>query len=143
MLKRESVPSHTLELLEKLSGVAFSNGFYLAGGTALALRFGHRLSVDLDFFKNGEFSVHDVIAMVSLVSDEIRVVNRSEYSVAMIVDRTKVEFLRYDYKELEPVEEIEGVYLSSFLDNSLMKLSAVTGRGAKKDFCDLVEILQE
>jgi len=38
-------------LLEKSS---FIKRFYLAGGTGLALHFGHRFSVDLDFFTDDE-----------------------------------------------------------------------------------------
>ena len=30
------------------------SGFYLAGGTALALQIGHRVSVDFDLFSDGE-----------------------------------------------------------------------------------------
>ncbi len=143
MLHRESIPVHTLELLERLAESASTAGFYLAVGTALSLRFGHRISVDLDFFKEGAFSVDEMIEIVSSVADTVHVVNRSEFSVALIADQTKVEFLRYDYQLLSPVEKSEGFFLCSLLDNSLMKLSAVTGRGAKKDFCDLAEIVKK
>jgi hypothetical protein len=37
-------------LLRFIGQQPFGQPFYLAGGTALALRLGHRLSVDLDFF---------------------------------------------------------------------------------------------
>jgi len=37
-------------LLKPLGNWAASHGFYLAGGTALALMLGHRQSVDFDFF---------------------------------------------------------------------------------------------
>jgi len=38
---------------------------YLAGGTAVALYFGHRLSVDLDFFTDDEF---DSLSLSSTIS---------------------------------------------------------------------------
>ncbi len=38
------------ELLEFIGQQSFSQQFYLAGGTALALQSGHRRSIDLDFF---------------------------------------------------------------------------------------------
>jgi len=41
-----------LQLVSKIS--AFQKA-YLAGGTALALLIGHRISVDLDFFTEKEF----------------------------------------------------------------------------------------
>src|SRR5437762_14315589 len=37
-------------VLKKLGRVADEDGFYLAGGTALALHFGHRRSDDFDWF---------------------------------------------------------------------------------------------
>jgi len=39
-----------LQVLQKLSPWMSRNGFYLAGGTALTLYFGHRQSVDLDWY---------------------------------------------------------------------------------------------
>ncbi len=142
MLHRKSVPKHTLELLGNLSAPSQELGFYLAGGTALSLRLGHRISVDLDFFKYGEFSVEEVIDMVQTYASKVKVIQRSAFSVAMIADNTKVEYLRYDYGHLSEVEEVDSLFLCSFIDNALMKLSAVTGRGAKKDFADLAQILK-
>ena len=39
-----------LKSARRLKTFPWLDQFYLAGGTALALRFGHRVSVDLDFF---------------------------------------------------------------------------------------------
>ena len=46
-----SKPAH--DLSTSLGAAPFLSSFYLAGGTGLALRFGHRRSVDLDFFTRG------------------------------------------------------------------------------------------
>ncbi len=46
----EALPAPVLEVLRKLGEGALPRHFYLAGGTGLALRLGHRISVDLDFF---------------------------------------------------------------------------------------------
>ena len=46
--------SHTLELLKKLTNEEFLSKARLVGGTALALQYGHRISIDLDFFGNIE-----------------------------------------------------------------------------------------
>ena len=48
----EALPSATKKALDKLSCQEWlrKSKWYLAGGTALALRAGHRSSVDLDFF---------------------------------------------------------------------------------------------
>jgi hypothetical protein len=46
-------------VLELLAPHAFMQRFYLAGGTALALQLGHRISYDLDFFSaTAKFHLH-------------------------------------------------------------------------------------
>jgi len=67
----EVLPRKTKELLEKLSGSGVVKGFYLSGGTGLALRIGHRESEDLDFFKRGEFEPR-------LIEQELRKLGRLE-----------------------------------------------------------------
>lgn len=48
----EVLPTDTKRALETFSEMSLfrGGGWYLAGGTALALQVGHRQSVDLDFF---------------------------------------------------------------------------------------------
>lgn len=60
MLHFEALPDHTLALLRDLSSLLGDQGFYLAGGTALSLRLGHRVSVDLDFFTSQPFSPENI-----------------------------------------------------------------------------------
>jgi hypothetical protein len=50
-----SLPPHTLSLLEKFQHQSFLPPFYLSGGTALSLYLGHRESEDLDFFTEYPF----------------------------------------------------------------------------------------
>ena len=51
-----AVPRDVLKVLHTLHDSRALTGFYLAGGTSLALRFGHRISMDLDFFHPQGFS---------------------------------------------------------------------------------------
>ncbi|MCR4408195.1 MAG: nucleotidyl transferase AbiEii/AbiGii toxin family protein [Anaerolineae bacterium] len=46
----ETLPSDARRLLERLGQLFTVAPFYLAGGSAIALHLGHRVSVDLDFF---------------------------------------------------------------------------------------------
>ena len=52
MLHLSTVEPATLELLRKLQSLPILNNTRLVGGTALALQFGHRKSVDLDFWSH-------------------------------------------------------------------------------------------
>ena len=56
MLFTGTVESRTFEILGKLCRDARLNAFNLAGGTALALHLGHRLSIDLDMFSAQSFN---------------------------------------------------------------------------------------
>ena len=60
----EAVTSGPRDLLATLGQLDLLRPFYLAGGTALALRLGHRISVDLDLFADLE-TLHDARAGAS------------------------------------------------------------------------------
>ena len=51
----EVLTQDQVAVLEGLTGLEPVAGFYLAGGTALALRHGHRRSIDFDFFRMDAF----------------------------------------------------------------------------------------
>jgi len=63
MLHNKSVAPGTLQLLNSISSIPELSDFFLAGGTALALQIGHRISVDLDFFGNRPFTTDEVLAL--------------------------------------------------------------------------------
>ena len=46
----EVLPAEAHQILAMLAGEPSLASYYLAGGTALALQWGHRTSIDLDFF---------------------------------------------------------------------------------------------
>ncbi|MHB1079458.1 MAG: nucleotidyl transferase AbiEii/AbiGii toxin family protein [Prosthecobacter sp.] len=68
MLHFETLPVGTLDLLKDLSAHPALQQFSLVGGTALALRFGHRRSIDFDFFTPDSF---DVEALADTLSREL------------------------------------------------------------------------
>ena len=53
MLHLETVTPETLDLIRKLMQEKCLEHFKLVGGTALALKLGHRTSVDIDLFSQG------------------------------------------------------------------------------------------
>ena len=61
MLHIDSVPEAVGELLESLPPDPALKVFALGGGTSIALRFGHRLSVDLAFFTQADFDPEAVL----------------------------------------------------------------------------------
>jgi len=60
MLHQETVETRTLDLILKLMSDNLLNEFNLVGGTALALKLGHRKSVDIDLFIDRDFDSRSV-----------------------------------------------------------------------------------
>lgn len=138
MLRFDAIPVPVRALLERLSAASALESFALAGGTSLALRFGHRLSVDLDFFTSDPFDPESLFSALSLA--DATVVSRSANTLTLDDYGTKLDFLRHGYPLLEPVELIDGVRIFSVPDVAAMKLNAIANRGSKKDFFDLCEL---
>ena len=61
------LPPPQLEVWPELG--ATPEAFTLYGGTALALRLGHRMSVDFDFFSNSPFDPERLAATVPYLKD--------------------------------------------------------------------------
>ena len=123
----------------------FSKRFYLAGGTALALQLGHRISVDLDFFaSNDELldeSRHEIITTLSHFFD-LEIVQDVVGSLLFVINDVAVGFFSYQFPLLAPTVTVKQITLASLIDIGLMKLDAIAGRGVKKDFIDLYFIAQ-
>jgi len=135
----EVVPPLLRELLVEIGQEPFSRRFYLAGGTALALRLGHRVSVDLDFFSETDELRDDSRAEIVAALRKRRVVHTLEDvagNLLLEIEDYRVGFFGYGYALLEPPDEVEGVRVASLTDIGLMKLDALADRGARKDFYD-------
>lgn len=131
-------------ILNEFSGSEIGTRFYLAGGTALSLQLGHRLSVDLDFFTPTE----DVPAIrpaleKSLVSFHPILADSAWGNLAYLVRDIRVGFYGYGYELVAPLAEGENARLASLEDIALMKLDALLARAARKDFYDLYFICQK
>ncbi len=142
MLKYEAIYPGTLELLKKLMKLPGLDNFYLVGGTALALRIGHRISVDLDLFSHVEFSTQELISEIELLGS-MKIIGEARNILNVVIDGVEVDIIRHNYPLLEEIEIIDGLRLISKKDIAAMKLSAIARRGSKKDFYDVYFILQE
>jgi len=142
MLKYKAIYPETLELLKKLMKIPGLDNFYLVGGTALALRIGHRISVDLDLFSHVEFSPQELISEIELIGST-KIIGEARNTLNVVIDGVEVDIIRHNYPLLEEIEIIDGLRLISKKDIAAMKLSAIARRGSKKDFYDVYFILQE
>lgn len=142
MLSYHTIRIDTLELLKRLMAEPLFNGTRLVGGTALALQFGHRSSIDLDLFGSIEEDTDLTTEALERIGQTIpgRCTARIKtYRVCGI----KTDFVNYDrYPWIDaPVLE-DGLRLASPKDIAAMKVNAIQGRGTRKDFVDMFFLIQ-
>jgi hypothetical protein len=133
-------------VLRHLSSIVTRAGFYLAGGTAVALHLGHRRSQDFDWFITKPIAdpLHLAAMLraqgISFVTE--RVAPGTLYGT---IRRVRISFLEYRYPLLHaPVRwPAMGCVLASLDDLACMKLSALSQRGAKKDFLDVYALVRK
>lgn len=115
--------------------------FVLVGGTNLSLRFGHRISVDLDLFTNKLFDREDVLnGIIKVLPKSIKIDERKQ-TIWMNIEGVKVDVILHEYPYLRNVEVIDNIRFMSIEDLIPMKLEAMATRGVKKDFWDIAELL--
>lgn len=137
MLRTETVPHATLELLKALMADKQLNNFFLAGGTALSLQIGHRISIDLDFFALEGFDGNTLSAYI----EEERGFTLDfldKNTLKGKIDGVIVDFISHAYPLVNEIKIIDGVRLASLEDIAAMKLNAIVGNGTRlKDFVDI------
>lgn len=142
MLHYATIESKTLQLLKDLQNIELLQEYFLVGGTSLALQIGHRISIDLDLFAYSQVDVGPILDAIDHLG-EIRVVNQTSRILNLFINEIKVDFVSYRYSFIKPPLNIDNLRLASIDDIAAMKLSAITGRGSRKDFVDLYFILQQ
>lgn len=142
MLHLRTIYPQTLELLRLLMDQDVFNNYSLAGGTALALQIGHRISVDLDFFGKQELVTEDLFQVFSDLGG-YQLLSQGKNILIVNIRDIKVDVINYRYDLLEPTFSIDGLRLYSLADIAAMKLAAITGRGKKRDFFDLFFLLKK
>ena len=140
-LHHEAVSEELRNVLKKLMRISELDAFYLVGGTSLALRFGHRVSVDIDLFTHEPF---DALALHSKLVEQLDLSESAyaENTISGLIRGIKIDCIAHRYPLLRGVEEIEGIRLLAVEDVAAMKLNAIANRGSKKDFYDVFELLQ-
>lgn len=125
-------------LCKALAGVPF----VLAGGTALALQLGHRISVDFDWFCPVGQLPHDLVERLGPLDPALQVIQDRRDTFECLIDGVKCSFFELTPRFAEAAETLHGLPLAPVLDIAAMKLIAISQRGSRKDFYDLHEVLQ-
>jgi len=139
----QTILPDTLRAIELVAKIPLiTNAAYLAGGTALALQLGHRISVDLDFFTSEKFEAKTLDTQLKQYPEFIHE-GVGWGTVWGKLGETKFSYFYYDYPLLFDTYDFLGIKLADKRDIAAMKVVAIGDRGTKRDFVDLWFLAQE
>ncbi|MGB9628964.1 MAG: nucleotidyl transferase AbiEii/AbiGii toxin family protein [Thermodesulfobacteriota bacterium] len=129
--------ANTKEVIIRIAPAITPIGFYMAGGTGLALQMGHRISEDLDFFKTVSFDPDHLLSQlknqVSLIED----VSIMRDTLLCLIEGVKCSFFSYDVPLRFHEIDYMGLKIADWRDIIAEKVKAISQRGSKKDFYDI------
>lgn len=115
---------------------------YLAGGTALALQMGHRLSFDLDFYTKTKFKEPLVLKKLKSIGSFTES-NLEWQTILGDFPQVKFSIFYYEYPLIKPCLKYSNINIASLEDISAMKIGAISSRGTQRDFIDLYYLCTE
>ena len=142
-MHREILSPEQIQLLPLLR--VFSDmGFYLVGGTAIALDLGHRRSLDFDLFRSDSYKKSIIISSIMKEGFGVqRTLYEDEEQLDVVVNDVKVTFLVYPF-EVYPNQRFDQIItLPSIINLASMKAYALGRRAKWKDYVDLYFVLKK
>ncbi|MBE0478605.1 nucleotidyl transferase AbiEii/AbiGii toxin family protein [Candidatus Aerophobetes bacterium] len=137
---QEAITSEAKRILDKLR--CFPE-FYLAGGTALALQLGHRISVDFDFFWKKNIP-RNLLSEAEKVFKHLKieaVVNDSQ-QLTVAIQGINLTFCRYPFPVISNCIEYQGIQILPSREIAAMKAYVLGRRATLKDYVDLYFVLK-
>lgn len=136
----ETLPDQTKKALDFLSNEKWlaESKWYLAGGTALALQTGNRRSFDLDFFtEEKNFNEKQLISRFIDNKDWQTDIEDTNTIYGQLF-KSKISFIAYPFfiPKQNPLWH-GSIRVLNKIDIAVMKITAISQRGQKRDFFDL------
>jgi len=143
MLHQEASEPATLALIRQLQADPVLDGFLLAGGTALALMIGHRISIDIDLFTRKPFDAEALNEhLEKRYGFSLQFMHKN--TLKGFINWVFVDILTHDYPLLVSPLNTDNIVMISKEDIAAMKVNAITGNGTRaKDFVDIYFLLKE
>lgn len=143
--KLEILPSGQRQLWPELGQTP--KQFVLYGGTAIALRLGHRQSIDFDFFSTESFSPSELLESIPYLKGGV-IQQSSENTLTCLVEKTGgfVQLSFFGGLPLHHVYEPDillqpELKIATLLDLAATKAKVILERASWKDYIDLHRIL--
>lgn len=125
---------------------AFTEHFYLSGGTALAgFYLHHRYSEDLDFFSMEEVDPMPISIFFKRPKNELGItgvtsetkMNRNLFFLTIGKEEVKTEFTYFPFTQIDPPQKEFGIFIDSPKDIAVNKLFTIYQRSTARDYIDL------
>lgn len=120
----------------------FSKDFYLVGGTALALQYGHRRSIDFDLFTPDPFNNIRIRRKIDKFAIVTKIHLQSEGEFTLRINDMKATFFHFHYPISHTVFLDEIITMPDPLTIAAMKAFAMGQRSKWKDYVDLYLLFQ-
>ena len=122
--------------------------FILYGGTAVALRLGHRKSIDFDFFSSQTFLSEDLLRGIAFLKDSVKIQEKPNTLTVLVShpdfqNPVKISFFGdLNLGQINSPDQAENnIYIASLEDLFGMKCATVSQRVEKKDYLDIHAII--
>ena len=138
----QTLPGNTKTVLALLEKSETIQKAYLAGGSALTLQLGHRISYDLDFFTREEFDEKKLLPEIDKISN-FQLEKIDWRTILGKFGDVKFSIFYYEYPLLCVAKKFGMINVTDICDLAAMKIAAVASRGAKRDFVDIYFICKE
>jgi hypothetical protein len=129
------------------------NNFRLVGGTALALHYGHRISVDIDLFSETKNDFNEILSSLNKTFGNKIAEGRSISSpmgkgISVTINNIKTDIIDWNTPFIKPTIVSDGIRLASKEDIVPMKFNTFLcapefARYEKKDFVDIAQLLND
>ena len=118
---------------------AFENNFVLAGGTAIMLQIGHRLSYDFDCFcETWELPINILAKIHKVFGHKIHLkLKTSEMIIVTTEQKVDVSFVCHPFKILRPEIKTDSIGIFHLDDLVASKAYTVGRRNTWRDYVDL------
>ena len=105
--------------------------------------YGHRTSIGLDLFCINKFDNESIkSALMRKFESHVDVRVSNHFGIFCFIDGVKVDIVRFPHPQIRPTIEIDGIRMYATEDIVAMKVQAILGRGMKKDFWDIAQLLE-
>jgi hypothetical protein len=141
-LHHEVLDEDRKKIFEKLGG--FKKWGFLAGGTALALQLGHRISYDFDVFCSKEIENYLIAKARETFPVKTVSINSREEFTFFTRENVKISFIHYPFDlKKHLIKNKERMDFLSVLGVAVAKAYTLNRRGSYRDYIDLYFILEE